>query len=187
LQEIEDHYTKDNLSLLDVWMSHGDHVDTLPSGFVIIASTDNCPIAGIADDARRFYGLQFHPEVSHTKQGKRILERFVLDICDCKPNWTTANIIDEQITLIREKVGTDQVLLGLSGGVDSSVAALLLHKAIGEQLVCVFVDTGLLRRDEAAQVKTLFEKHFGIHLICVDAADEFYQALAGVDEPEAKL
>jgi len=186
LQEIEDHYTKDNLSLLDVWMSHGDHVDTLPSGFVIIASTDNCPIAGIADDARRFYGLQFHPEVSHTKQGKRILERFVLDICDCKPNWTTANIIDEQITLIREKVGTDQVLLGLSGGVDSSVAALLLHKAIGEQLVCVFVDTGLLRRDEAAQVKTLFEKHFGIHLICVDAADEFYQALAGVDEPEAK-
>ena len=140
----------------------------------------------MANDERRFYGVQFHPEVSHTRQGKRLFERFVLDICACKPTWTAKNIIDEQIELIRQQVGKQGVLLGLSGGVDSSVAALLLHKAIGDQLTCVFVDTGLLRLNEAADVKSIFEKHFGIHLICVDAKKEFYDALIGVEDPEAK-
>jgi GMP synthase (glutamine-hydrolysing) len=140
----------------------------------------------MADEKRKFYGLQFHPEVLHTKQGDRMMTRFVRDICGCSPSWTSKNIIDEQIASIREQVGKEGVLLGLSGGVDSSVAALLLHKAIGDQLTCVFVDTGLLRLDEAAQVKALFEKHFGIHLICVDASSEFYAALEGVDDPEAK-
>lgn len=183
---IEDHLTEDNLALLDVWMSHGDQVTALPPSFNTIASTSNCAIAAMADDARQFYGLQFHPEVSHTHQGRRMMERFLLEICQCEPNWTPAHIIDEQITKIREQVGTDKVLLGLSGGVDSSVAALLLHKAIGDQLVCVFVDTGLLRLHEAQQVKTLFAKHFGLQLICVDAQDEFYTALASEAEPEAK-
>ncbi len=186
LQGIEDHVADDGLSLLDVWMSHGDHVSTLPSSFVTIASTTNCPIAGMADEKRKFYGLQFHPEVFHTRQGKRIFERFVLDICGCKPNWNSKNIIKEQIDLIRKQVGSDKVLLALSGGVDSSVAALLLHKAIGDQLVCVFVDTGLLRLNEAEQVQILFEKHFGINLISVNAKHDFYAALAGADDPEKK-
>jgi len=186
LENIEDHINAQGESLLDVWMSHGDHVSKLPSDFIAIASTNNCPIAAMANESKKFYGLQFHPEVMHTKQGKRILERFVLDICQCQPNWTSKNIIDEQIALIKEKVGDEQVLLGLSGGVDSSVAALLLHKALGDKLTCVFVDTGLLRLNEAEQVKTLFEKHFGVHLVCVDAKEEFYQALAGESDPEAK-
>ena len=186
LTDIEDRLTKEGLSLLDVWMSHGDHVSALPPAFTTIASTNNCPIAAMADEARKFYGLQFHPEVSHTKQGQRIIERFVRDICGCEPVWTSKNIIEEQIASIRQQVGKEGVLLGLSGGVDSSVAALLLHQAIGDQLTCVFVDTGLLRLNEAAQVKTIFEKHFGIHLICVDASDEFYAALAGADDPEVK-
>ncbi len=142
LDKIEDHIAQDGAAFLDVWMSHGDHVSEIPPGFKIISSTNNCPIAGMADEEKRFYGLQFHPEVSHTKQGKRIFERFVLNICGCQPNWTSKNIIEEQIALIREQVGNDQVILGLSGGVDSSVAALMLHKAIGDQLTCVFVDTG---------------------------------------------
>jgi len=145
---VEDHLTNDGLSLLDVWMSHGDQVSALPRQFKTIASTSNCPIAGMADEERRFYGLQFHPEVSHTRQGLRILERFILDICQCKPNWTSKNIIEEQVESIRQKVGNAGVMLGLSGGVDSSVAAVLLHKAIGDQLTCVFVDTGLLRLNE---------------------------------------
>ena len=186
LDGIEDHVTSAGLSTLDVWMSHGDQVSALPAAFKIIASTENCPIAAIADEARQFYGLQFHPEVLHTRQGQRIIERFVLDICMCTPNWNAKNIIDEQVANIRKQVGKEGVLLGLSGGVDSSVAALLLHKAIGDQLVCVFVDTGLLRLNEVEQVKTLFEKHFGIHLICVDASEAFYAALAGEDDPEAK-
>lgn len=186
LEGIDDYLTEDGLSLLDVWMSHGDLVSDLPPSFQTIASTSNCSIAGMSDETRHFYGLQFHPEVSHTRQGKRMMERFVLDICACKPSWTSANIIDEQIEKIRQLVGKDNVLLGLSGGVDSSVAALLLHKAIGEQLTCVFVDTGLLRLNEPEQVKVLFEKHFGIKLVCVDACDEFYSALAGEGEPEAK-
>lgn len=186
LQGIEDHLTEDGLSLLDVWMSHGDQVSALPHQFKTIASTSNCPIAGMADEERKFYGLQFHPEVSHTRQGLRILQRFVIDICECKPNWTSQNIIDEQIELIRQKVGKDGVMLGLSGGVDSSVAAVLLHKAIGDQLTCVFVDTGLLRLNEVGEIKSVFEKHFGINLICVDAQQEFYTALAGENDPETK-
>lgn len=186
LEGIEDHLTDDGLSLMDVWMSHGDHVIALPLGFKTIASTSNCPIAGMADEEHKFFGLQFHPEVSHTRQGKRILERFVLEICGCKPNWTSKNILEEQIEKIKKQVGTDDVILGLSGGVDSSVAALILHKALGKQLNCVFVDTGLLRLNEAEQIKSLFEKHFGIHLISVDARDQFYQALENVSDPEEK-
>lgn len=186
LEDIEDHLTDDGLTLLDVWMSHGDHVSVLPKHFITIASTTNCPITGMADEERKFYGLQFHPEVSHTGQGKRIFERFVLDICACEASWTAKHIIDEQIQQIREKVGKEKVLLGLSGGVDSSVAAIMLHKAIGEQLVCVFVDTGLLRLNEAEQVQALFTKHFGIHLITVNASEQFYQALKGEEDPERK-
>lgn len=186
LEGIEDHVSAEGVSLLDVWMSHGDHVSAMPSTFKVIASTDNCPIAAMADEERHFYGMQFHPEVSHTKQGKRLFERFIHDICACPAVWTTKNIIEEQIELIRKQVGKDGVLLGLSGGVDSSVAAILLHKAIGDQLTCVFVDTGLLRLNEAEQVKTIFAKHFGIKLICVDASQAFYSALEGVEDPEAK-
>lgn len=172
--------------LLDVWMSHGDQVEIIPTTFEVVAQTDNCPIAAIADKQNHFYGLQFHPEVSHTACGKQILARFVFDVCHCKATWTTHNIIEEQITKIKQKVGHEKVLLALSGGVDSSVAALLLHQAIGEQLICLFVDTGLLRLNEKEQVKNLFAKHFGIQLICVDAADEFYRALYGVYDPEEK-
>lgn len=186
LDDIFDHLTDDGLSMLDVWMSHGDQVSKLPKLFKTIASTSNSPIAAMGDEERRFYGLQFHPEVSHTKQGKRILERFIFEICGCKPNWTAQNIIENEIEQIRMKVGKDSVLLGLSGGVDSSVAALLLHKAIGDQLTCMFVDTGLLRLNEVKEVKTVFEKHFGIHLVCVDARKEFYQALENIDDPEEK-
>jgi GMP synthase (glutamine-hydrolysing) len=186
LNGIEDHLVNEGLILLDVWMSHGDHVSALPRAFKVIASTTNCPIAGMADEERKFYGLQFHPEVSHTRQGKRICERFVLDICQCQPSWTVKNIIDEQIQLIRQKVGSDNVILGLSGGVDSSVAAVLLHRALGDQLYCVFVDTGLLRLNEAKQIQTVFEKHFNIKLITVNAQDQFLSALAGVTDPEAK-
>lgn len=184
LANIEDHLTDDGMSLLDVWMSHGDQVSALPRMFKTIASTSDCPIAGMADEERHFYGLQFHPEVSHTRQGMRIMQHFIYDICGCNKAWTAQNIIDEQITKIREQVGKDGVLLGLSGGVDSSVAALLLHKAIGEQLTCVFVDTGLLRLREAEQIKAVFTQHFGMKLITVNAAEDFFSALAGVDDPE---
>lgn len=186
LAGIEDHLTEDGLSLIDVWMSHGDQVSALPRLFKTIASTSNCSIAGMADEKRRFYGLQFHPEVSHTRQGKRILERFVLDICQCTPNWTAKNIIDEQIKSIRQQVGKENVLLGLSGGVDSSVAAMMLHKAIGDQLSCVFVDTGLLRSNEVEQIKSVFVKHVGIHLICLDAQEQFFEALKNIEDPEQK-
>lgn len=186
LQGIEDHLTDDGLGLLDVWMSHGDQVNELPKTFKVIASTDNCSIAGMADETRHFYGLQFHPEVSHTLQGLRILERFIINICGCKPTWTAKNIIDEQIAHIRQQVGNHGVMLGLSGGVDSSVAAVLLHKAIGDQLTCVFVDTGLLRLNESDEIKTVFAKHFGIKLITVNAETQFYVALAGENDPEVK-
>lgn len=186
LLDIQDEIVQQNTALLDVWMSHGDSVSSVPQSFVVIARTDSCPIAGMGDDQRKWYGLQFHPEVSHTKQGKRILERFILDICGCQQNWTPGNIADEQIALIKKTVGSDNVILGLSGGVDSSVAAVLLHKAIGDQLTCVFVDTGLLRLNEVEQVQEVFSRHFGIHLITVDARADFYAALAGESDPEKK-
>ncbi|QBQ53614.1 glutamine-hydrolyzing GMP synthase [Nitrosococcus wardiae] len=186
LQNIEDHTTAEGEALLDVWMSHGDRVISLPEGFERIASTDYAPLAAMADEARRFYGLQFHPEVTHTRQGARILERFVHGICGCEALWKPGHIIAESIEKIRAKVGTDTVLLGLSGGVDSSVAAALLHKAIGNQLICVFVDNGLLRRGEADQVMATFARHLGIKVIRIDAESRFLEALAGVVDPEAK-
>lgn len=186
LHDIADEVNQAGHSLLDVWMSHGDSVSVLPPDFHIIARTDNTPIAAMGNEEKKFYGLQFHPEVSHTRQGLRILERFLLDICQCRADWTAKNIIDEQIEVIRNTVGQEGVLLGLSGGVDSSVAAILLHKAIGEQLTCVFVDTGLLRLNEAAQIEQVFTEHLGIKLMTVDAKASFLSALKGVNDPEAK-
>ena len=186
LREIEDHTTPEGYGILDVWMSHGDRVIELPPGFKRIASTDNAPIAGIADEERAFYGLQFHPEVTHTRQGQRIIERFVHDICGCAALWTADNIIEDSLRQVREQVGADEVLLGLSGGVDSSVVAALLHRAIGEQLTCVFVDTGLLRQDEGDQVMAVFARHMGVKVIRVNAEERFLSALKGVSDPEEK-
>jgi GMP synthase (glutamine-hydrolysing) len=186
LRDIEDHASPEGYGLLDVWMSHGDRVAHLPEGFKVIASTDNAPLAGMADEARGFYGLQFHPEVTHTRQGQRILSRFVHEICGCEALWTPSNIIDDSIDTIREQVGGDNVLLGLSGGVDSSVVAALLHRAIGDQLTCVFVDNGLLRLDEGDQVMATFAEHMGIRVIRVNAEERFLNALDGVDDPERK-
>ncbi len=183
---IEDEVDNDGMSTLDVWMSHGDHVDALPPQFTKIGSTGNGSITAMADEDRRFYGLQFHPEVSHTRQGIRILEKFLFDICGCKSMWTTQNIIAESMKKIQHDVGQDHVILGLSGGVDSSVVAALLHKTIGKQLTCIFVDTGLLRLNEATEVQTLFAKHMGIRLITVNAEERFLSALAGVQDPEDK-
>lgn len=171
---------------LDVWMSHGDKVTALPDGFRVLCSNDSTPIAGMADETRHFYALQFHPEVTHTKQGKAILSRFLHEICGCGESWTMPNYIDEAVAHIREQVGSDEVILGLSGGVDSSVAAALLHRAIGPQLTCVFVDNGLLRLNEGAEVMKTFSDHLGVKVIHVDASDTFLRHLAGVDEPEAK-
>ncbi|MGZ8247420.1 glutamine-hydrolyzing GMP synthase, partial [Methylomagnum sp.] len=186
LLDIEDHTTPEGCGLLDVWMSHGDQVTALPPGFKLMASTDSAPIAGMADEERRFYALQFHPEVTHTRQGKRILERFVQEICGCDALWTTRNIIDDSVETVRAKVGQDQVILGLSGGVDSSVVAALLHKAIGDQLTCVFVDTGLLRLHEGDQVMNTFAQHMGVKVIRVNAEARYLTALAGVADPEQK-
>jgi GMP synthase (glutamine-hydrolysing) len=186
LKDIEDHTTEDGYGLLDVWMSHGDRVMQLPDGFKVIASTDSAPIAGMADDARGYYGIQFHPEVTHTHQGGRILQRFVIDICDCDALWTPDHIVENSIQDIRAQVGSGKVLLGLSGGVDSSVVAALLHKAIGDQLVCVFVDNGLLRHREGDQVMATFAEHMGVHVIRVDAEARFLAALDGVADPEQK-
>jgi len=186
LRDIEDHTTPEGYGILDVWMSHGDRVVMLPPGFKLMASSENAPIAGMADEERGFYGVQFHPEVTHTRQGMRILERFVADICGCERLWTPGNIIDDSIARIREQVGEDRVLLGLSGGVDSSVVAALLHRAIGDQLTCVFVDNGLLRLDEAEQVMATFAAHMGVNVVHVDAEDRFLSALAGVEDPEEK-
>ena len=186
LSNIEDHASPEGYGLLDVWMSHGDRVVELPAGFKLIASSDGAPIAGMADDEKSLYGLQFHPEVTHSKQGGRILARFVLDICGCKALWTASNIIEDSINAVRHKVGSDQVILGLSGGVDSSVVAALLHKAIGQQLICVFVETGLLRQNEGDQVMAMFAQHLGIRVIRVNAGDRYMQALSGVVDPELK-
>jgi GMP synthase (glutamine-hydrolysing) len=185
LKDIEDRIAKDH-AYLDAWMSHGDRVTVLPEGFKAIASTHDLPLAGMADDARRFYGVQFHPEVTHTRQGTRILSRFVHDFCGCGNSWTPGKIIDDAIARVREQVGKGKVLLGLSGGVDSSVVAALLHKAIGAQLACVFVDHGLLRQDEGDQVMQVFAKHLGVKVIRVNAAERFFSQLKGVTDPEAK-
>ncbi len=186
LRDIEDHASPEGYGLLDVWMSHGDRVIDPPPGFIRIASTETCPIAGMADEHRRWYGVQFHPEVTHTRQGERILRRFVLDICACAPLWTTGNIIEDSIAAIRSQVGGDEVLLALSGGVDSSVVAALLHRAIGTQLTCVFVDTGLLRLHEGDQVMATFGQHLGVRVIRVDAGERFLSALVGITDPEQK-
>lgn len=169
-----------------VWMSHGDHVTQIPPGFKIIAHTQNAPIAAMCDETRQFYGVQFHPEVTHTKQGLQIIDAFLKNICHCEASWTTKNIIDEGIQSIRKTVGQSQVLLALSGGVDSSVLAALLHKAIGDQLTCVFVDTGLMRKNEGDHVMAVFAEHLGVRVIRVNAQAVFFEKLKGVDDPEAK-
>ncbi|MEQ1738618.1 MAG: glutamine-hydrolyzing GMP synthase [Methyloglobulus sp.] len=183
---IEDHLSPEGFGLLDVWMSHGDRVVDMPEGFKLIASSDGAPIAGIADEERGFYALQFHPEVTHTKQGSRILSRFVLEICGCEVLWTASSIIDDSIQAVRAKVGSDHVILGLSGGVDSSVVAALLHKAITDQLTCVFVDTGLLRLREGDQVMATFAEHMGVKVIRVNAEQRYLDALKNVTDPEQK-
>jgi GMP synthase (glutamine-hydrolysing) len=171
---------------LDVWMSHGDRVTRIPESFNVTARTETVAIVGMADEARRWYGVQFHPEVTHTKSGAEMLRRFAMDICGCHTLWTAANIIEDQIARVRDQVGDDEVLLGLSGGVDSSVVAALLHRAIGEKLTCVFVDTGLLRWQEGDQVMAMFAAHMGVKVIRVNAAERYFSALAGVSDPEAK-
>ena len=183
---IEDFTTPEGHGMLKVWMSHGDQVTSLPTGFKLMASTPSCPIAGMADETKQFYGVQFHPEVTHTVQGQAMLTRFVRDICGCHADWNMPDYVDEAVAKIREQVGSDHVILGLSGGVDSSVAAALIHKAIGDQLTCVFVDHGLLRLNEAEQVMSTFAEHMGVKVIHVDATDDFMSKLDGVTDPEAK-
>ena len=185
-KDIKDHLSADGESLLDVWMSHGDKVDALPEGFQITASTGSCPIAAMSCEEKQFYGVQFHPEVTHTLQGQRILEHFVLDICACDALWTPAKIAEDAIERVREQVGDRKVLLGLSGGVDSSVVAAMLHKAIGEQLTCVFVDNGLLRKNEGDLVMEMFAKNMGVKVIRADAEEAFLSKLAGEADPEKK-
>jgi GMP synthase (glutamine-hydrolysing) len=186
LRDIEDHASSEGYGLLDVWMSHGDRVTGLPPEFKVIASTEGAPIAGMADETRRFYGVQFHPEVTHTRQGARILHRFVHEICGCGALWTPESIVEDSIRRVRDTLGDEEVVLALSGGVDSSVVAALLHRAVGEQLTCVFVDNGLLRLDEADQVMATFARHMGVRVIRVEAEDRFMGALAGVTDPEEK-
>ncbi len=186
LEGIADHMDDSGRALLDVWMSHGDKVTRLPEGFSLLASTESAPIAGMYDESRHFYGVQFHPEVTHTLQGLRILEHFIKTIAGCEGLWTPAHIIEDAIAKIRDQVGGDKVLLGLSGGVDSSVVAALLKRAIGDQLTCVFVDNGLLRKHEGDQVMDMFAKNMGVRVIRVDAEDEFLGRLKGVDDPEKK-
>ena len=183
---IEDETNEQGHGLLNVWMSHGDKVTELPPNFKLMASTPSCPIAGMADETRGFYAVQFHPEVTHTKKGKEILARFVRDICGCKGDWSMPSFVDEAVEKIRAQVGSDEVILGLSGGVDSSVAAALIHRAIGDQLTCVFVDHGLLRFKEGEQVMETFAKHLGVRVVHVNATEEFMGQLKGVTDPEAK-
>jgi GMP synthase (glutamine-hydrolysing) len=177
---------EDRTGFIDVWMSHGDKVTRLPEGFNITASTPSCPIAAMSCEAKRFYGMQFHPEVTHTLQGEALLRRFVREICACDDLWTPAQIIEDSIRRIREQVGDDHVLLGLSGGVDSSVVAALLHRAIGDKLTCVFVDNGLLRKNEGDMVMDMFAKNMGVKVIRADAEAKFLGELAGVADPEQK-
>jgi GMP synthase (glutamine-hydrolysing) len=186
LRDIEDRVNADGHGLLDVWMSHGDRVVELPPGFKTIASTPDLPIGGMADESRRYYALQFHPEVTHTTQGARIYQRFLREICGCDGSWTADNIIEDAIARVRAQVGTRRVLLGLSGGVDSSVVAALLHKAIGDQLTCVFVDHGLLRHQEGDEVMRVFAQNLGVRVIRVNAAERYFRELAGVADPEQK-
>ena len=186
LDQLEDRRNAAGDCVLDVWMSHGDRVDALPPGFIATASTATIPFAAMSDERRRFHGVQFHPEVTHTPQGTRLLERFVREIAGADALWSTGNILADAIERVRAQVGTGKVLLGLSGGVDSSVVAALLHRAIGDQLTCVFVDHGLLRLGEADQVMSTFAQHLGVRVIRVDAGARFLAALAGVTDPEAK-
>ncbi len=186
LKGIQDRINPEGHGLLDVWMSHGDKVVEMPQGFKLMASTDACPIAGMADENRRFYGVQFHPEVTHTKQGKALLSRFVLEICGLTGDWSMPDFVEEATARIRSQVGAEEVVLGLSGGVDSSVAAALIHRAIGKQLTCVFVDHGLLRLNEADQVMSTFAGNLGAKVIHVDARDQFMKHLKGVADPEQK-
>jgi GMP synthase (glutamine-hydrolysing) len=186
LNDIQDRVDDEGAGYLDVWMSHGDRVSALPPGFQVIASTDHAPLAGIGDETRHFYGLQFHPEVTHTRLGQDILRRFVHEICGCESLWTPGQIIDGIVHAVRDQVGKDEVILGLSGGVDSSVVAALLHTAIGEQLTCIFVDNGLLRLHEGDEVMKTFADHMGVKVIRVNAEDRFLGKLAGVEDPEQK-
>ncbi len=185
-RDIQDYGTPEGFGMLKVWMSHGDKVIELPPGFKVMASNDACPIAGMADEARHFYAVQFHPEVTHTRQGRAILHRFVRDVCACPGDWNMPDYVAEAVARIRAEVGQDEVILGLSGGVDSSVAAALIHRAIGSQLTCVFVDHGLLRLNEAAQVMGTFARHMGVKVLHVDASDAFMGKLTGVVDPEKK-
>lgn len=186
LRDIQDRANEEGHAFLDVWMSHGDKVTAMPAGFKVIADNAATPIAAMADEARHFYGVQFHPEVTHTLQGKALIQRFVHDICGCGSDWNMPDYVEEAIGKVRSEVGTDEVILGLSGGVDSSVVAALLHRAIGTQLTCVFVDNGLLRLNEAEQVMETFAKNLGVKVIHVDATSEFMTPLAGVTDPEQK-
>src|SRR6266850_1297048 len=186
LRGIEDFKTPEGHGMLKVWMSHGDKVTKLPPGFKLMASTPSCPIAGMADESRGYYGVQFHPEVTHTVQGRELLNRFVLGITKARPDWVMGNYIDEAVARIREQVGQEEVILGLSGGVDSSVAAALIHRAIGDQLTCVFVDHGLLRLNEGDMVMDMFARHMQAKVVHIDASEQFYSALKGIGDPEEK-
>ena len=185
-KDIEDRQNAEGHGLLDVWMSHGDKVTEMPPGFSIIASNESCPVAAMADEARRFYAVQFHPEVTHTLKGKEMIARFVHEICGCGNDWNMPDYVNEAIEKVRAQVGEEEVILGLSGGVDSSVVAALLHRAIGDQLTCVFVDNGLLRLNEAEQVMRTFARNLGVRVIHVDATEQFMGHLKGVSDPEQK-
>lgn len=185
-QNLQDGIDETGKPVLDVWMSHSDTVTIIPNDFIAIANTKNCQFAIIANEKKRFYGLQFHPEVTHTIQGKRLLERFILGLCHCKPLWTTIKIIKNKINYIKKKIGNDRVILGLSGGIDSSVTAMLLHRAIGERLICVFIDNGLLRLNEASQIITTFNRYCSLKITHVKAEKRFLMALSGINEPEEK-
>ncbi len=186
LDGIEDYRTPEGHGMLKVWMSHGDKVTAMPPGFKLMASTEACPIAAMADEDRRFYAVQFHPEVTHTRQGTKVLHRFVREIAGARGDWNMPDYVSEAVRQIKDQVGKEEVILGLSGGVDSSVAAALIHKAIGEQLTCVFVDHGLLRLDEAKQVMETFAKHMHVKVVHVDAAEEFLSSLKNISDPEEK-